>query len=404
MKLQSMNLIDFMIKEYNVNFVSVSCDSARGRCPHPDHDDHKPSFYVKKGKNGTWNWTCYSCHTGARDLDSDHKNYGSDAIAFVQWMSDYRGSSHIYTFQEAASIIAKYLGLNISSDSSSSNIYSHEMKINSSVAKGCHKYLLTKKGHAYSYLTNRGLDEKDMADWLIGYNGDRIVFPFIDRNNNIIAFTMRVVGESNNGYKYVNSRTSAIFNKSSYLYGIDKVDSTKNYLIITEGQMDVIAAYKYNLINTVATSGTCFTEKHIEVLQRYYKNITKLIFIYDGDAAGNAGLKRSAAIGRKHGYMIETFKLKNGCDLFDFMMENKESGAENILLNSIPYFYEELKDTIEQYDTIILNFQTKAISKINKLLANTNSVEEKSMIKSFVSNRFNIQIGGEERDDYIETG
>lgn len=398
-KLHSINLIEFMQKEYNVEFVSVSYDSARGRCPHPDHDDHKPSFYVRRTQDGGWTWTCFACHSGSKDLNSNHKNYGSDIMAFVQWMSDYRGSNHVYTFHEAAAKVAKYIGIDTGRQN---NIYSHKLEVNASVARGCHKYLVKNRGVAYSYLTGRGLDEKDMSDWLIGYNGDRVVFPFVDKNKDVIGFTMRVVKDNNTGSKYINSRSSDIFDKSSYLYGIDKVDTTKDYLIITEGQMDAIAAYKYGLYNTVATSGTCFTEKHAEMLEKGFKNIKKLIFIYDGDAAGKSGFERSASIARKHGYMVSVFNLSDGYDLFDFMMENKEAGVDIILSSSVPYFYEELKDDVKQFDTLILNFQAKIAPKINSLLMTTTSEEEKLMIKSFIHEKFSIRTGGG-RDDYIET-
>ena len=39
------------------------------------------------------------------------------------------------------------------------------------------------KGAAYDYLVSRGLDNKDIDEWLIGYNGERIVFPFKDKAN-----------------------------------------------------------------------------------------------------------------------------------------------------------------------------------------------------------------------------
>ena len=53
----------------------------RGRCPHPDHNDSTYSFTVNTKTNS---WCCYGCHSDKKGVNN---NYGSDCIAFIQWIN-----------------------------------------------------------------------------------------------------------------------------------------------------------------------------------------------------------------------------------------------------------------------------------------------------------------------------
>lgn len=404
-KIHHIDLVDFMSSLYHVNFTSKSSSRVVARCPHPDHEDRKPSFSAwYDNKLNVWCWCCYACHCGKHNNNAKHRNYGQDAIAFVRWMSDYDGSKHVYSFQEAAIIVLRYLGVNIKDNTDKTSSYK-KLQINKSVANGCHKYLMSTKGTPYSYLISRGLSDEDLITWRIGFNGERILFPFIDINRNFVGFTMRLIDDSINEAKYINSPNSDIFNKSEYLYGIHLVDSTKNYLVITEGQMDVICAYKYGLINTVATSCAHFTQKQAEYIKKLCPNIERLIFVYDGDNAGKAGMEAGIEIARQNGFMADIYNLPNGTDLCDFMTKFKESGAEIILSSSIPYFYQELENESKEFERIIINYQAKVIPKIKTILNKIVNKNERYLLGSFVNKKFKLDIKeGKFKDEYIDTG
>ena len=97
----------YLIELYNVKFEGPNCC-----CPHPDHDDHNPSFSVWK-TGDYYFWCCHKCHVGKTSLNGTHKNYGNDFIALLRWLSDYAGSEHILSFQEAAFKVCQYIGLNV---------------------------------------------------------------------------------------------------------------------------------------------------------------------------------------------------------------------------------------------------------------------------------------------------
>lgn len=385
-KLKTVDIRKFLTSKYNVVFNNINAFDCSCHCPHPDHDDKKPSFSVWLDKNKQWSWCCHGCHCGKLDLKNNKfKNYGSDIIGLVRWLSDYKGSNHVYSFMEAVKIIADYAGITIPN-----MVYNKVKAIHEKVANGCHKTLKTYYTQALNYLYNRGLDDKDIDEWKIGFNGERISFPLFNKENEVIGFSWRILGTNEYLPKYINSHNSDIFNKSYYLYGVNKVDPCLDYLIITEGCMDVIGAYKYGLKNVVATLGTAFKETHIEVLKKLFPSINNIIFIYDGDAAGDKGLNRAAEIARKSGYLVNYVELPDGADLFDFAMIHKDKLPEVIFSSYLPYYLKEFEDDIKSYDTFIFNLQSKLLTKTTSINQRINNKKEAQLIYSFLRNKFNI--------------
>lgn len=135
---------------------------------------------------------------------------------------------------------------------------------------------------------------------LLGYNKDsnqyydfysnRIMFPVFNRNNKVIAFGGRTIGNSKP--KYLNSPTTTIFKKSHELYALNTLDKTKKYpyILCLEGYMDVISLKQEGIENVVANLGTAFTQQHLRILSKY---TDKIILMLDGDDAGVSAMKRS---------------------------------------------------------------------------------------------------------------
>lgn len=119
---------------------------------------------------------------------------------------------------------------------------------------------------------------------------NRIMFPVYNKNNRIIAFGGRTIGNSKT--KYLNSPTTSVFKKSQELYALNTLDKNKKYpyILCLEGYMDVIALKQEGIENVVANLGTAFTEEHLRVLSKY---TDKIILMLDGDEAGVSAMKRS---------------------------------------------------------------------------------------------------------------
>ena len=114
---------------------------------------------------------------------------------------------------------------------------------------------------------------------------DRIMFPIHDRRGRIIGFGGRIIDPEQKP-KYLNSPETVIFQKNRELYGLHQVlqhNNTPAQIIIVEGYMDVIALAQHGIMNSVATLGTATSTYHIQLLNKYTKQI---VFCFDGDNAG----------------------------------------------------------------------------------------------------------------------
>lgn len=398
-KLELLRKID--LRKFLKDTVGTHFRGFNARCPHPDHEDRHPSFavYLNKKKK-TWHWCCYSCcngHYGQEDARG-HKIFGNDIIALIRWLSDYDGSPHVYTFFEAVKIAAEYAGLDvIEQETPKDAAIRKQLALNYAVAEGCNKTLLTRQSPAYRYLIARGLDDNDITEFKLGTDGSRVVFPIRNVSGEVRGFSWRVLSTGPCPQKYINSRNDEIFQKGRILYGMDKLDPTAKQIYITEGQMDVIAAYKNGLRNVVASMGTSFTKEHIEALKKCCPDIDNLVFIFDGDTAGQAALKRSAEMARDNGYFAKCVLLKDNMDLFDFAMDKKEDFVSEIENMTRPYFYEQFKDDIETYDTMILNFQSKVLKKYSNVNRHIQNERERGMLMKFLDDRFDVRIRSRDR-------
>ena len=146
---------------------------------------------------------------------------------------------------------------------------------------------LTKKGHPQA--------EMEAAGLLNQYGGDlfrgRMMIPFIDTNGQVIGYTARVLdgGEP----KYLNTPETLLFNKSRFVFGLYQAKEgirREGFVVIVEGNMDVISSHQAGVTQAVATSGTAMTEQHLKILGRLTNDVR---LAYDGDEAGIRATERA---------------------------------------------------------------------------------------------------------------
>ncbi|NKB33494.1 MAG: DNA primase [Pseudomonadales bacterium] len=120
---------------------------------------------------------------------------------------------------------------------------------------------------------------------------ERIIFPIRDSRGRTIAFGGRVLNDEKP--KYLNSPETAVFHKGSELYGLyeaKKSGEKFSKLLLVEGYMDVIALAQMGIRNAVATLGTATSARH---LTRMFRQVSEVIFCFDGDDAGSAAAWRA---------------------------------------------------------------------------------------------------------------
>ena len=288
------------------SYISLN-DKNKALCPF--HDDHSPSFSVQKDKQI---YKCFSC------------GESGNVITFVQ---KYNG----ITFTEALKMLADRAGipLNVSTTRKINTKYEKLYEINDTVNKYFKANLLSNEGiKAIKYLEDRKISKDIINEFNIGLstsnklsnilskkysydelvkldickdiNGryydtfqDRIIFPIIDENNNVIAFSGRKYTNedlnNNTLPKYSNTKETDIFKKSEVFYNINNAINEikkKREIVITEGFMDTIRMSSIGYKNVVAIMGTVFTEKHLLKIKKWK---CKVILNLDQDDAGVKG-------------------------------------------------------------------------------------------------------------------
>ena len=311
-----------------------------GLCPF--HAEKSPSFSVSPGKQL---FHCFGC------------GVGGDVITFIRQYENY-------SFNEALALLAKRANIELPQINDNDRAKSDEkniiLEINKTAARYFYENLFSKEGEVgLKYFKDRGLDSKDITHFglgfakktpndlyhflkELGYSDDilkksglinidekgvrdrfwnRVMFPIIDANSRVIGFGGRVLGDGLP--KYVNSPETLAFDKSRNLYGLNFAKRTRrDFFLICEGYMDVIALHNAGFENSVASLGTALTALHVKLIGRYTK---KVILTYDSDGAGINAAKRAIPLLKEENINVKVLSMAPYKDPDEFI---KNLGSE----------------------------------------------------------------------------
>ena len=143
----------------------------------------------------------------------------------------------------------------------------------------------------------------------------RIMFPILNEQGRVIAFTARALAsDDKSGPKYLNSPETPLYSKGQVLFNLDKARQPireLKFALLVEGQMDCITVSLAGVQNVLATSGTAFTEAQARLLGRYTKRI---IVNFDPDTAGANAAEKSIALLTEEGFEVWVVTLEDGLD------------------------------------------------------------------------------------------
>lgn len=344
-----------------------------GKCPHPKHDDSTASFIVYTNTNS---WCCYGCHMDKKDKTNkkSDRNYGSDCIAFIQWINEDKMS-----WIECVQYLAKKVDLPLPIDSNMKK-YETNKKLNK-------KFIKDMPEHVKTYCKSRGLDSYDIAKYQLGYDKttNRLTFPLYDAYNNVLGFNKRRLNDADSR-KYIHTENNSVFNKSNYLYNINNINKDYKYVYITEGVFDVILAEKYGLKNVVCTLGTAFTENHYNIINKL--NLTPVL-LYDNDNKGIMSIKSAAELIYSKGSYPLMYILPEGYDLADFSLEKKYKLSDIVEKNIMTYGYLKSNEIVKNYLSELYLLRAKYRPQINDILKAVPE-EERNDIESFFRNEIRM--------------
>jgi DNA primase len=323
------------LKNAGVNF--------KANCPF--HNEKTPSFFVSPERQ---TFHCFGCAEGG------------DIFTFVQKMEGL-------DFPEALRLLAGKAGVQLEKhDPRVTSIKNRLFDICTIACDYWQNNLKNDSGKkASEYIKQRGLTDKTIFDFKIGYADDswdtilnllkqkgfneneifqagltvkkdkggfgyydrfrdRVMFPIQDLHGNVIGFTARAMKEEE-GAKYINTPETPIYYKGKMLYGLDKSKMEirkQDYVVVVEGNMDVVACHQAGFKNVIACSGTALTPDQIKLIQRYTNNF---ILSLDQDDAGQTATRRSIDLLYKVDANIKINKLITGKDPDDCIRDNPDN-------------------------------------------------------------------------------
>ena len=400
-----LDIID-VVKEY----IPLKQMGSNWRANCPFHQEKSPSFMVSKEKQI---WHCFGC------------NQGGDVISFVQ---QYEGLE----FPEALRLLADRAGVVLQTSGQQTGPSSGEKsllwQLNEIACQQWQKNLWSDNLAAkktLDYLHNRGLQDSTIKQWGLGLSLEawddlsatlrtsghrdqdlvqaglvqqkdsrifdrfrsRLMFPIRDVQGKIAGFTARTLAgiafdQEDFGGKYINSPQTAVYNKSSILYGLDLAKSAVkqlDYIIVVEGNMDVIMSHQAGIKNVVAVSGTALTGDQLRLIKRFTQNI---ILAFDADAAGSQALYKSGVISASDFEMnVKAAMIIGGKDPADIVQHDPEDWKQ-LLRQSIPivdFYYQEI---LKRVDLSRADHKKLAVEKMLSILAALKSnVEQDHYIK-----------------------
>lgn len=310
----------------------------RGLCPF--HNEKSPSFMVSEEKQI---WHCFGCQKGG------------DVFSFIMEMEGME-------FREALKILAEKAGVELKTVNPKAVEKKNRAFEILELATKFYEFQLFDgpgKGKILEYLRGRGLNDETIKQFRLGYApkgwrnmldfltkrgygpdeifeagliikkegvqaGDqgyydrfrsRIMFPIAEYSGRVVGYSARVApGEDESQAKYINSPETGIYHKSKILYGIDKAKAEikhADFILLVEGNMDVIATSQLGIRNVVAISGTALTSEQVDILKRYTRNFR---IFFDMDSAGEGATRKSIKMCLSKDVAVSVVELPSGKD------------------------------------------------------------------------------------------
>lgn len=334
-------------------------------------------------------WHCFGCQKGG------------DCFTFLM---EYEHMD----FPEALRTLAKRTGVKLTGygqDSKTSSKKEAMYTLNRQTAEFYH-YLLTKHNvgkKALEYLKNRGVSEKVIESFLIGFapnirNGlvryltqkkghktedlldagvatsigretvdffrGRIIFPLFDHRDNIVGFSGRTTDTTGRiKAKYINTRDTLIYHKGEMLFGLNMTKDTirkAGSVVVVEGEFDLLSCFQNGVANVVGVKGTALTEKQVQLLSRYAQKVS---VCFDGDRAGKEAIKRSLPILEKYNLQTSVIVIPGGKDP-DEAIRTDPAGFKQAVKHDVGIYDYLLTAAMETYDKKAASGKGKIASEL----------------------------------------
>ncbi len=375
-----------------------------GLCPF--HNEKTPSFSVNQDLQI---FKCFGC------------GEGGDVIKFIQKIE---GLDFPQALERTAKLAGVVLKSDVYDDKKYKKIYEKKQKIlqaNKLSAK-YFSYILNdhKKGkRARLYCKKRGLSRGVLKRYSIGYapdgfnnlknfllkkgfevndlvsfgllvkkNGkiydkfrDRLMFPIFNVQGEVIGFSGRIINKSDFGPKYLNSPETLVYKKKNTLYGLYQAKEAirkLDFVILVEGNIDILSSSRIGYSNIVCPLGTALTLEQCRLISRYTKNV---YIAFDSDEAGKKAFIRSLDLLDQMEINVKVLDLHGFQDV-DELITNKPELFEKILNKPLNVFDFLIKINKDNFDLSNVKQKIEFVKELQSFIDSIhNDVEREEYLK-----------------------
>ena len=205
---------------------------------------------------------------------------------------------------------------------------------------------MTAKGYTRQELVDAGLSRVGKSGGLYDYFRNRLMFPVIDVRGNIIGFSGRILGDGEP--KYLNSPDTLVYSKSRSLFALNLAKKSKSgYILLAEGNIDVVSLHQAGFDSAVASLGTSLTPEQARLMASY---TTRVVIAYDADAAGQKAAQRAIGILQPLDLKINVVKIPGAKDPDEFIQANGPDKFRQLIERSGNQTEYRLEETAAQFD------------------------------------------------------
>lgn len=180
---------------------------------------------------------------------------------------------------------------------------------------------------------------------------NRVMCPIFDIRDRVVGYSGRVIDPKQKIAKYLNSPETPIFTKSDHLFGLKSAriamrSNKVKYLILCEGNLDVISLWQAGFPNTVAAMGTALSDRQANLIKRLSSAV---VCVMDGDDAGQAAAFKSLPVLLSQGLDVRGKLLPKEQDPDSFIRTYGAKSFKDWLVDAQPLILVKLKSIAKEH-------------------------------------------------------
>lgn len=222
---------------------------------------------------------------------------------------------------------------------------------------------------------------------------DRVIFPIANLTGKIVGFGGRILTDSEEQPKYVNSPETPIYNKGKILYGLFQARNAVregDRVIVVEGYTDMISLFQAGILNVVASSGTAFTSDQARLIGRYTKNV---VLLFDADSAGSEAALRGVETLLENDLDVDIVSLPPGTDPDSYVKAKGENALRGRINNADSFVDFIIKKIGETQDLSTVRGRAQAVEKAVSVMAKIRDGIKRSLWIKKVSENLSVDEG-----------